>query len=107
MDDPAPTFAFPFQRLPRGTVAVRAQNSDAAIDDSLAVLANTNPGERYDEPEYGMPDYAFKENGADPSVITSVIRKWEPRASGRTTEKSFVDLVQTLRVETATRQGRG
>lgn len=98
--DAPPSFAFPFQRHPaRGTVVVWEQDSLAELDNSLVVLVNTNPGERWDEPGYGMPDYAFLENGVDPSVVSSVIRKWEPRLAGRVTEKSFVDQVQTLRVD--------
>lgn len=100
MADITPHFAFPFQRHPtRGHVVVRDQDSDAEVDDSVVVLASTNPGERLDEPGYGMPDFAFSENGVDETVVAAVIRKWERRAAGQVQQVSFADLVQRLRID--------
>jgi hypothetical protein len=99
-DDITPHFAFPFQKHPtRDTVVVWDQDSDAELDDSVEVLMLTEPGERYDEPGYGMPDFAFTENGVDPSIVSTGIRKWEPRAPGGVDENSFSDLVQRLRID--------
>lgn len=51
--------AFPFQLDPTGSVATVEQDSDAEIDQQIALAMLTRPGERIQVPTFGVADPAF------------------------------------------------
>lgn len=51
--------AFPFQLDPTGSVATVEQDSDAEIDQQIALAMLTRPGERIQVPNFGVADPAF------------------------------------------------
>lgn len=51
--------AFPFQLDPTGSIATVDQDSDAEIDQSIALAMLTRPGERIQVPTFGVADPAF------------------------------------------------
>jgi hypothetical protein len=51
--------AFPFQLDPTGSVATVEQDSDAEIDQQIALAMLTRPGERMQVPSFGVADPAF------------------------------------------------
>lgn len=78
IDDPH--FAFPFSLASGGgQLAVAEQDSDREIEDCVEVLLTTVRGERIDEPDYGIEDPTFLENGADLDAYASAIERWERR----------------------------
>lgn len=95
-----PTLAFPFQLNGRQNAAlVVEQNLDDDIVDALTVLLSTDRGERIELPDYGLPDQAFLQGGADMSQIQSAIDLWEERARIRLTPGDIADLIQTVSIE--------
>lgn len=94
-----PHFKFPFQlsadgRRPKET----EQDSDDEILDCVQVLLMTLPSQRIDIPEYGMPEQAFLEGGADSSQIMSTIKRWEPRVNLVLSVDEVIDLGQHVRL---------
>jgi hypothetical protein len=51
--------SFPFQLDPTGAVATVEQDSDAEIDQQIALAMLTRPGERFQAPTFGVADPAF------------------------------------------------
>jgi hypothetical protein len=51
--------SFPFQLDPTGAVATVEQDSDAEIDQQIALAMLTRPGERIQVPTFGVADPAF------------------------------------------------
>lgn len=51
--------AFPFRLGPTGSLATVEQNSDADVDQQLAIAVLTAPGERDQAPTFGVADPAF------------------------------------------------
>jgi hypothetical protein len=51
--------AFPFQLDPTGSIATVEQDSDAEIDQQIALAMLTRPGERVQVPTFGVADPAF------------------------------------------------
>lgn len=51
--------SFPFQLDPTGSVASVEQDSDAEIDQQIALAMLTRPGERIQVPTFGVADPAF------------------------------------------------
>lgn len=51
--------AFPFQLDPTGSVATVEQDSDAEIDQQIALAMLTRPSERIQSPTFGVADPAF------------------------------------------------
>lgn len=51
--------SFPFRLDPTGSIATVEQDSDAEIDEQIAVAMSTRPGERIQVPGFGTADPAF------------------------------------------------
>jgi hypothetical protein len=51
--------SFPFRLDPTGSVATVEQDSDAEIDEQIALAMLTRPGERIQVPNFGVADPAF------------------------------------------------
>lgn len=94
-----PHFKFPFKLTTDGTRAmVVEQDSDEEIMDCLEVLLSTQPGERIELPDYGVPDQAFRENGLDPVVVSDAVRQWEERAEIFIETGVIENLAQTVTI---------
>lgn len=63
-----------------GQAAVVEQDSTDEIAQCVAAIAAYRPGERIDDPEFGIPEQALIENGIDDPEILSAIDRYEPRA---------------------------
>lgn len=48
--------SFPFRLTPLGAVATTEPGSDQEVNEAIAVLILTRPGEHHLAPEYGVPD---------------------------------------------------
>lgn len=88
-------FAFPLH-IAGGRVATVAQDSEADIAQSVALLLTTRPGERRSNPGYGLPDPVF--GGVDLDEVTDVIAEWEPRADPSLVEQIAAGLLDQLDV---------
>lgn len=77
-----PKIAFPFQ-MEGSEVACVEQDSIEEIADCVEVVVRTRPGQRYDDPEFGLRDPTFTMRDAqahDLEAIKAEIIEWEPRA---------------------------
>ncbi len=97
--DIIPHFSLPFRRDAHGRCVVNEQDDDDEIVDCVEVLLATERGSRIEVPDYGLPDQVFRQGGADLSVVTSVIGRWEPRAEHFVErKKELTDMVDQVRV---------
>lgn len=87
-----PHFAMPL-RLDGSSFAVVEQDSDEDILQNVAVLVNTNIGDRIEIPDYGTPDQLFQER-IDAGGVAEAVDEWEPRAT--VTVEESVDSVDEL-----------
>lgn len=95
-----PHFDFPFRLSGSGRSAVYVeQDSDEEVTDCVEVLLRTPVGSREEVPDYGTPDYVFRQGGVEVSDLTDVIAHWEPRAGASVESDTIVDLVQTVRIK--------
>lgn len=74
-----PHFNYPFQIRGRKVNTVEQDTVEEVIICVYAVLA-TELGSRQEEPDFGWPDPAFRQGGADLEEMVSVVDEWEPRA---------------------------
>lgn len=90
------------------SAAVVEQDSDDEVIQCVTAIMRTRPGTRPDDSQMGVPDFAFRENGADIEAIRAVLVKYEPRARTMT-DQELVDLIATvsLRVLTTTEEIHG
>jgi phage baseplate assembly protein W len=73
-----PKLRVPFQIVGKSALAVE-QNSDDEVFQCVEAVIRTPEGSRIDEPEFGIPDYAFQ-GRIDGAQIQESIDEWEPRA---------------------------
>ncbi|HEX4834354.1 MAG TPA: GPW/gp25 family protein [Trebonia sp.] len=78
-------WAFPVQRAADGTIA-RSADPDGAVEDAIAMILGTAPGERVMQPDYGTPvgDYVFAPvnagtTGQVSQAVQAALAEWEPR----------------------------
>lgn len=93
-----PHFAFPFRSAGTGFAQVE-QDSDADILACAYAVAATQVGARDEEPEFGTPEQAFRQGGADLDEIEAALGAWEPRSDAVAETVEFADLLQRVRVE--------
>jgi hypothetical protein len=108
-----PHFALPF-RFVAGTAAVNDQDSTedvaACAEAVLRYVKTAGPdgvrrGAAVELPDFGTPDQAFKQGGADPGEIAAALNEWEPRATEQLAASAIEDLVQTVRVQIGGQSG--
>lgn len=98
-DVDTPHFSLPFRRDPHGRCVVNEQDDDAEIVDCVEVLLATERGSRIEVPDYGIPDQVFLQGGADLTVVSGAIDRWEPRAEHFIErKKELTDMVDQIRV---------
>ncbi len=101
-----PKISFPFRLDATGRKAVVVeQDFDDEIIDCVWVLLSTSPGERLDEPSYGLPDQAFSENGANLQQVNAIVREWEPRAQTAISRVDLSDLTDRVRINVMEQNG--
>lgn len=88
------TLALPIALGRDGGLASHEQDSDAEVAQSVALLADTRPGERAALPTYGLPDPIGR--GLDPDTLVTVVAEWEERA-----DTTDVDLLVDLATQAA------
>lgn len=76
-----PKLAVPFRLHHDGTKAHTVeQDSLEEITQCVETILKTPLGSRMENPEFGVPDSAFLEGGADLEDLALAISQWEPRA---------------------------
>ncbi len=82
-----------------GGLAVVEQDSTAEIEQCVEAIVRTPIGEHIDEPELGVPDFAFRSDGSE-DLLLDAVSQWEPRATTTITEDEILDLVdeQTIKI---------
>lgn len=91
-----PKLRVPFQ-IVGGRAAVVEQDSVDEIVQCVEYLLRTEPGSRYEAPEFGLPDPAFTERPDQLlSLARSVIDRWEPRAATRLSSEEIDQLTRRV-----------
>lgn len=75
-----PRLRFPL-RFTNGRTELVEQDSIEEIAQCVEIILRTPRGQRLDLPDFGIPDQAFRENGADLVALRSAIEQYEPRAA--------------------------
>lgn len=56
------------------------QDSLDEVSQCVTAIAATEIGSREEDPEFGIPDLTFTQNGPDPAAIREAVEEYEPRA---------------------------
>lgn len=75
-----PKFKVPFSISGTGAEVVE-QDSTEEVVQCVEAIVNTPVESRDDDPEFGVPDYLFRQTGEEASEIADAIELWEPRAT--------------------------
>lgn len=81
-----PHFALPFRVTSAGADTVEQGSLDEIIASVYGALAYQQ-GQRIERPDFGLPEQAFLQGGADLDEIRATIARWEPRADALTDEE--------------------
>jgi phage baseplate assembly protein W len=92
-----PKLRFPFEIEGVGARVVEQDSVDEIAQCVYAVLA-TERDSRLEEPDYGITDPTFEENGMDLGEALLAINTWEPRAAVEA-EQEILELVDNVRIE--------
>ncbi len=92
--------ALPFKVTAAGGLATVEQDSIEDIAQSVALLADTRPGERRSVDDYGIPDPVF--GGIDVDEISDLIFEWEDRADQVFVEQVAAGIVEQAQVNADT-----
>lgn len=93
-----PQFKFPLQVV-NGSVAVVEQDSEEDHFQNAIVAMLYLRGQRTELPEFGVPEQAFKRNGADRNEIIAAVRQWEPEVQVEVIDSIIKEGVNTVTVE--------
>lgn len=63
-----------------GALETIEQDSLAEVAQSVEVVLATPIGSRLDLPDFGAPDYLFRQLPVDTSTAVTAVATWEPRA---------------------------
>lgn len=80
--------------------SVIEQDSTEEVVQCVIAILRTTPGTRGDDPTIGIPDFAFREGGADLDVIRAVLSQHEPRAN-EISDQVLEELVATVSIDVA------
>lgn len=80
-------------------IAYVEQDSPEEIEQCVALLFTTRPGDLPDEPTFGLAEPAFRQGGVTQTDLEATVRRWEPRAQVHFTGDELVSLTQTLDIE--------
>lgn len=96
-----PQLKFPMQMTANGTVLLVEQDSfEDRVQNALICLRYAR-GQRTQLPEFGLPDQAMRQGGANLNEIVSSVLQWEPDVDPKIIEAIIRDggLEQTITVE--------
>jgi hypothetical protein len=93
-----PQLAVPFSIGPNGAPDIVEQDSDSDIYQNAIAVLYYEIGERTAIPDYGIPDQALRENGANWNELAAAIRKWEPNATPELISRAIEDATSTLEI---------
>jgi phage baseplate assembly protein W len=83
-------FGLPF-RYEDGRAAVNEQGSPEDIAACVEAVLRTEPGERIERPDFGLPDPTFSSLPLDLGDLIAAVSRWEPRA--RVLAEQYPDLL--------------
>lgn len=95
--------ALPIKITAAGRLATVEQDSVEDISQSVALLADTRPGDRRSVEDYGIPDPVF--GGVDADEVAELILEWEDRADQAFVEKVAAGIVDQAQVHADTSGG--
>lgn len=98
----APTMKWPF-RLVNGKVQFVEQDTAVEVEQCVGLVVATEPGGFVDEPDFGMADPTFEQNGVTVGEIEAAVSKWEPRAILSFGQDVLVGGAQTVGITVSTR----
>lgn len=83
-------------------IAFVEQDSPEEIEQCVALVLVTRPGDFPDEPTLGLIEPAFRQGGVSQADIEAAVHRWEPRAQINFTSDELVAVTQTLGIEVVT-----
>lgn len=92
-----PRLALPF-RVAGGRAAVVEQDSDQEVLQCVETVMRYRPGDRVAAPDFGVPDQAHQQGGADLVTVADRIEVWEPRVQSLAESLGFDQLALSQRV---------
>lgn len=101
-------FAYPFQLGSDGRILTVEQDSDDDIEASLATIVSWPLGTRDSDPDFGVDEQAFLQDGPDLEEIRTALQIAEPRAIPLLDEDDgtlLERLIANIRVRYARAQG--
>lgn len=75
-----PHFAWPFRYM-GGEAVVNQQGSADDVLACVSAVLGTEPGQIFDEPDFGVPDPTFEQEPISTAAIVGPVSHWEPRAT--------------------------
>lgn len=97
-----PRLRFPLS-FKYGRLELVEQDSLAEIAQCVEIILRTPRGHRLDLPDFGVPDQAFRENGADLVALRAAVEQYEPRAAVALEHDGLIEqLVDHVTVTTST-----
>lgn len=95
----ARTLTLPLAISAGGSFRTVTHGHPAEIAQSVALLLDTEPGERRSNPDYGFTSPVFE--GVTPELIDAAVAEWEPRADPEHIDITSVGAEQTTTVTLA------
>jgi phage baseplate assembly protein W len=89
----------PFQ-IVNGRAGTVEQDSPEDVLQCVETIMRFRRGQRPDAPDFGVPDQAHRQGGADPAEVLDAIERFEPRAHrvAAELETDLAGLMQIVRV---------
>lgn len=76
-----PKIALPFRRTPDGKrIEVNEQGDFEDVASQVQITVMTRRGSRIENPDFGIPEQAFREGGADLDAVAAALDQWVPDA---------------------------
>lgn len=97
-----PHFAFPFAFSgPKHSAAVVEQDSREEVEACVQAILSVERGAFLSIGDFGIPEQALREGGADLATISRAIALWEPRARALVEREPGLleTLIDTIRVK--------
>lgn len=91
-------------RITNGKAEVVEQDSEEEVMQCVETLMRTPVGSRTEEPEYGIPELAFREGAVERGDLQRAIAEWEPRADTIITEEGLEQLARKVAISNDNRE---
>lgn len=93
-----PQFQVPFH-LHNGEVAVVEQDSAEDRTQNATTVMRYTKGQRTAIPEFGVPDFAMRQDGMNADELTQAVLTWEPDVDVEVVKEIIESGVETAEVE--------